>query len=93
MKGLLTAEELADYLQVKVTTVNTWRWDGKGPRWIPMGPKNLVRYRLEDVDEWLEAQQSEHTGGSYAKGHRKKGQASHQLKGKGADDDTEAAAG
>jgi len=54
VERLLTAEEVAERLQVKVETLHQWRWKGKGPRAVKAGPK-FVRYRPSDVNEWLEA--------------------------------------
>jgi predicted DNA-binding transcriptional regulator AlpA len=53
MDRLLTAEELADMLKVRIETVHQWRWQGKGPRAIKSS-RRFVRYRLSDVEAWLE---------------------------------------
>lgn len=58
MERLLTAEELAEMLRVRVETVHQWRWQGKGPRAIKSG-RRFLRYRLRDVEAWLE-RQAEH---------------------------------
>jgi excisionase family DNA binding protein len=55
VEQLLTAEEVAERLQVKVETLHQWRWQGKGPRAVKAGPK-FVRYRAADVNDWIEAQ-------------------------------------
>lgn len=55
VERLLTAEEVADLLQVKVETLYQWRWKGEGPRAVKAGPK-FVRYRASDVNAWIEAQ-------------------------------------
>lgn len=52
MYQLLTAEELAEYVQLPVSSVNKWRREGKGPAYARLG--RHVRYRREDVDAWLE---------------------------------------
>jgi excisionase family DNA binding protein len=52
--SLLTREDLAEYLGVSVVTVDDWRRQGIGPVRMVLG-KNLVRYRLEDVEEWLQS--------------------------------------
>lgn len=46
-------KQAADYLQVKGTTLEQWRWNGKGPRFIKMG--RSVRYRKTDLDAFIEA--------------------------------------
>jgi excisionase family DNA binding protein len=49
---LLTIEELAEYLDVPVATVRTWRANKTGPRGVRVG--RHVRYRRADVEDWLE---------------------------------------
>jgi len=53
--GLLTQEQVAQYLQVSPLTVADWRWKGRGPRVTRVG--RAPRYRQADVDAWLEEQQ------------------------------------
>jgi excisionase family DNA binding protein len=50
--SLLTIEELAEYLDVPVATVRTWRANKTGPRGIRVG--RHVRYRRADIEDWLE---------------------------------------
>jgi excisionase family DNA binding protein len=50
-RQLLTVEELADQLQVPVNTIYGWRSRGEGPTGRKIG--RYVRYRQEDVDDWL----------------------------------------
>jgi len=51
--SLMNIKELAEYLQVDVTTLYTWSQKGK----IPAMKLGVVwRYRKEDIDEWLEQQ-------------------------------------
>lgn len=52
--NLMDSVQLADYLTNKPNTIEGWRIKGVGPRYIKIG--RLVRYRLADVEEWLEAQ-------------------------------------
>ena len=51
---LLDTNQLAEQLLNKSNTIEDWRIKGVGPRYIKIG--RLVRYRLEDVELWLEAQ-------------------------------------
>jgi excisionase family DNA binding protein len=44
--------ELAEYLHVPLPTVQRWRREGSGPRFIRIG--RSVRYRPEDIEHWLE---------------------------------------
>jgi len=49
----LTTRQAAEFLQVKETTLEQWRWNGKGPRFIKMG--RSCRYRKTDLDAFIEA--------------------------------------
>jgi excisionase family DNA binding protein len=48
---LLSAEQVADYLDVPVKTLYQWRYKGLGPRGLRVG--RYLRYRPEDVEAWL----------------------------------------
>ncbi|MFT4259331.1 helix-turn-helix transcriptional regulator [Microbacterium sp.] len=50
---LMTTEQLAEYLQIPVRTLEDWRSprNNKGPTPIHLGKR--VRYRLATVDAWL----------------------------------------
>lgn len=48
---LVSAQELADYLEIPVKTVYTWRHRHTGPRGFRVG-KHL-RFRWSDVERWL----------------------------------------
>ncbi len=49
---LLTANELADFLDVPIKTLYAWRCRGEGPVGFRAG-KHL-RYRWVDVEVWIE---------------------------------------
>ena len=49
---LLTTEQTAEWLQLEAQTLAKWRVTGKGPRFVKLG--RAVRYRIADVDEWIE---------------------------------------
>ncbi|MBV9161449.1 MAG: helix-turn-helix domain-containing protein [Pseudonocardiales bacterium] len=49
---LWTVQDVANYLQVPVQTLYSWRVQGYGPRVRRVG-KHL-RYRPEDVTTWLD---------------------------------------
>jgi hypothetical protein len=40
--------ELADRWRISPRTLERWRWEGKGPRYLKLGGR--VVYRLEDVE-------------------------------------------
>lgn len=50
----LTVKQLAELLQVPVSTVYRWRYLGVGPRGIRVSGRH-VRYRRSDLDAFLEA--------------------------------------
>lgn len=45
---LLTTQEAAEILRVKESTLEQWRWQGRGPVFVKVG--RLVRYRLADLE-------------------------------------------
>lgn len=49
---LLTECEVADLLNISVRTLQAWRVRGGGPRFIKVG--RAVRYRLSDVQDWID---------------------------------------
>lgn len=50
---LLTERDLAEHIGVPVKTLQRWRLDRTGPRYIKAG--RHVRYRPEDITRWLDA--------------------------------------
>lgn len=50
---LIDEASLASRLGVSRSTLQSWRYTGRGPRWIKLG--RLIRYRLHDVDAYLAA--------------------------------------
>jgi excisionase family DNA binding protein len=53
---LMSPAELAEYLDVPVRTIYIWRDKGTGPRGLKVGKH--IRYRITDVETWLEQQAS-----------------------------------
>jgi predicted DNA-binding transcriptional regulator AlpA len=51
MNENLKTEAAAEFLQVKPTTLEQWRWNGKGPRFCKLG--RSVRYRKSDLEEFI----------------------------------------
>lgn len=48
---LMTVEEVADYLNVPVSTIYQWRHKGTGPRAFRVG--RFLRYDPSDIRAWL----------------------------------------
>jgi predicted DNA-binding transcriptional regulator AlpA len=49
-----TPKVCAELLHVHLATLARWRSECRGPRYLKIGPQS-VRYRPEDVREWLAA--------------------------------------
>lgn len=49
--SLLTEKELSARLHVSIASVRRWRLLGRGPRFVKLG--SLVRYRPEDIQDWI----------------------------------------
>ena len=52
-KGLLSPAQLAEFIGVPIDTVYIWNQHGSGPKFARVGKH--VRYRVTDVDSWLES--------------------------------------
>lgn len=48
---LLTTVEVAQYLRIRVNTLEQWRSRGKGPAFERVGRR--VRYRRREIEKWL----------------------------------------
>ena len=57
---LLTIDDLAEMLKVPKQTLYAWRHQSEGPIGHRIG--RHVRYRLTDVDEWLDSQRDDNSG-------------------------------
>lgn len=54
---LMTAKQMAEYLQVSPRTLDAWRYRGGGPPWIKLrGTQGGVRYDSDELKRWLESQ-------------------------------------
>lgn len=49
---LLNERKTAEYLSVSQRTLQNWRLQGKGPRYIKLSV-GAVRYRLSDLHTWI----------------------------------------
>jgi excisionase family DNA binding protein len=53
MRQLLSAEEVAEYLGVPVSTLYKWRHFGRGPKAFRVG--RHLRYDAEELQRWLDS--------------------------------------
>ena len=60
---LLSAQQLADYLDVPLATLYAWRHRRQGPPGFRAG--RHLRYRKSDIDQWINDQVEETTAYSY----------------------------
>jgi predicted DNA-binding transcriptional regulator AlpA len=51
---LLTEMDVSKHLRVSVACVRRWRLERRGPKFVKIG--SLVRYRPEDLEQWVNAQ-------------------------------------
>ena len=58
--NMLTENEVADYLGITVRCVQKMRQTGSGPQYYKVSRK-IVRYKLEDVMDWLETHKYQST--------------------------------
>lgn len=61
IESLLNERDIARITGMSLASVRRWRLRRQGPRFLKIG--SAVRYRIEDVTEWL---QTCHCGGSSA---------------------------
>lgn len=50
--SVFTTEQAAVFLKVQPATLEQWRWNGRGPRFVKIG--RSCRYRLADLETFLE---------------------------------------
>jgi predicted DNA-binding transcriptional regulator AlpA len=53
LKDLIDESALAARLGVSRSTLQSWRYSGRGPRFVKLG--RMVRYRVADIDAYLSA--------------------------------------
>lgn len=51
---LLTSDEVAEWLQIPVRTLDEWSYHKKGPAYYKIGRHR--RYRASDVQAWIDHQ-------------------------------------
>ena len=54
---LLSPPQLAELISCKLRTLEFWRNNGKGPRFIRVGKS--IRYRVSSVDSWITQQSNQ----------------------------------
>lgn len=54
LEGLLSVQQLSDYLDVPVQTLCNWRTTSQGPKAVKLG--RHLRYTVSSVNDWLEGQ-------------------------------------
>ncbi len=52
----MTPHDLAEYLNVSIATIRSWRRRGIGPPRYLVGHEQVVRYKREEVERWLSDQ-------------------------------------
>jgi predicted DNA-binding transcriptional regulator AlpA len=50
-EGLMSPQDVSDYLQVPVTTLHNWHYSSTGPPCAKIG--RHLRYRRVDVEAWV----------------------------------------
>ena len=60
---LLPEKVAAEHLALSVHTLRCWRSKNTGPRWIKLG--GSVRYRLSDLDQFIQDSSSASRGGPH----------------------------
>jgi len=54
MQNLFTEQDVSRQLHVSLATLRRWRLERRGPKFIKVS--SLVRYRPEELEEWLASQ-------------------------------------
>lgn len=50
--GLLDTRQAAELLGLRPSTLEQWRWQGRGPEHVRLS-RRAVRYRREDLDAYI----------------------------------------
>ena len=53
MQVFLTEKDVSKQINVSLASLRRWRLEGRGPRFVKVGA--LVRYRPEDLEQWMAA--------------------------------------
>ena len=49
---LLTPKEVSAITKIKTTTLGSWRWSGKGPKYCKV--RGSVRYPKSQLERWIQ---------------------------------------
>ena len=52
MQNFLTEKEVAKQISVSLASLRRWRLEHRGPPFVKVGA--LVRYRPEDLEQWMQ---------------------------------------
>ena len=60
-KTWMTADEVAEYIGITITSLSLWRSEGRGPRYSKLsdGRRGRIRYNRAAVDEWMASRERE----------------------------------
>ncbi len=61
LPAYLNTEQAAEYLSRSTQYMEIARHKGTGPRYYQTCPRGAVRYKILDLDEWMDVQQRHHT--------------------------------
>jgi excisionase family DNA binding protein len=67
-KRLVTQQEAAEYLGIKVSTLESWRWSQRRRPLPFVKVGRLIRYRPEDLDAFIHANRTSEDGGQSHEG-------------------------
>lgn len=54
MQTVMNEKDAANYLGLTARALQAWRYQGRGPKFVRVSAR-CVRYRVADLDAWLEA--------------------------------------
>jgi predicted DNA-binding transcriptional regulator AlpA len=60
--NFLNTPQTADFLGLKPGTLEVWRVQGKGPAFVKLG--HAVRYRIDDLENWIDKRTRQNTSQS-----------------------------
>jgi len=63
---MLSQNQLADRWKISPSTLEQWRWLGKGPKFLKIGAR--VLYRSVDINDYEQGQVCQNTAGPLPQG-------------------------